>query len=242
MNKKIKLLVPTLCGVLLASNLYVLNVQAASVTNTPKTNVSYRSIMELNQKYKNVGIISYDTIDKLLQYFKNNTTNSSPLDVRNILIQSGMDRALANGVSYTIYELQMETKDFSILLSKPRYGAEILEAEDGTYTLMGLNSKNETLQSYSLYGVLQPKEIKLIKDFIKSGNASDSTKLGKFLISQNIISDSTIANRLALTLFDYKKEVFDKLESFDQNILILESDDANYYNRGSYFRIAFQSR
>lgn len=233
MNKKIKLLAPVLCGAILSSSLALTSVQAKTVQNKANSNVSVNSIIT-SQKYTCCGKISSEAFSALMKYFRN-SSNYSVTDVRNILIQQGMNRSLASNVAYSIYDLQMQTKDFTIGLYRLSYGAEILQAEDGTYTLMVIDSSDEPVENYSFYGLLQSKDITLLRDFFHSDVDHGVNSLTQYLIEKNIVSDSTVANKLAWGLYLDFNEI-DKFAALNENVLVLKSDDGNYY------RIAPQAR
>ncbi|AWI04072.1 hypothetical protein [Clostridium drakei] len=238
MNKKIKLLTPVLCGAILSSSLALTSVQAKVVKNNSNSNISVNSIIT-NQKYTYCGKISYDAIEDLEDYFQSNPSNPSIMDIRNILIQNGINRSLANNISYSIYDLQMETKKtggFTIALGIIQYGAEILQAQDGTYTLMTIDGENEPIENYSFYGILEPKDIALVRDFVKSGNCTSVQILAKYMIEKNIVSDPTVADKFSWNLFNFTPFALDDLVNLNQNLLVLKSDDNNYY------RIALQSK
>ncbi len=212
-----------------------INVQAKSVENTPKTDVTQRSIIAPNQKYTYCGKMNHKAIQDLWKYFKNNSNNYSVMDIRNILIQNGMDRSLANNVSYSIYDLQMETKNFTLGISRVEYGVGILQAENGTYTLIQIDSESEPAQSYSFYGLLDPSDTALIRDHLKSPNYNGVKSTTQYLIDKNIVSDPVVAEKLAWGVYSLGNEI-DGLVALNQNLLVLKSDD------GKYYRIAHKSK
>lgn len=237
MNKKVKLLSSALCGAILASNLATISVQAKDA-GTPKTNgdIHVRMIIPPKQQYTCVGKLSGTAITAVSRYFDSHATNASPTDVRNILIQNGVNRALAGNLAFSICDMQTETKYFSIALPIDKCDAEILQAPDGTYTLMQIESSNEPQQDYTFYGLLERKDLVLIRDFVKSGKSTSVNVLAQFLVDQNIVADSTVASKLAPNLFYYPPGALEMMVDMNQNFLVLQSND------GSYYRIALESK
>ncbi len=232
MNKKIKLLSSTLCGVIVGSGLLLSNVQAATInsqSSDKQSGISVRSIIT-NDTYVPYYTINSKTKQAMFEYLKH-TTSPTATGLRDILVSNGVPRTTANSISNSLYSLGTECTRYTwpevtssdLLVLQPN-------TLQGSFNIARVNSQSPS-SNYSLYAVLTPDDVKVIREFIdsKGGNPPKISELAQCLINNNVTTDYTAATNIssAAAAIDYFG--WDDLD-IGKNLLVLKADSpSNYY-------------
>ncbi|WP_027623989.1 hypothetical protein [Clostridium lundense] len=246
MNKKMKLLSTITCGVILSSNLAFTNVQAATIAkNNIKSEISKRSVIPSNQKFSLFCNFSIDTngpIDQIEKYiYKSGEEGTQPTaeGIRNILINCGVNRNIANSISFSLLELAIKTGDkysqsvfpentLTNLQGNEEERFLILSCGDGTYSLA---RGSQYVKSYSLYGILSTKDLLAIKKYDEEHPVSEVKRpwdwLEEAFINTGVIKDPDMAHKLVNSPLVNISNMYtlEGLINLNENLYILIGDD-----------------
>ncbi|AJA42682.1 hypothetical protein phiCT9441A_70 (endogenous virus) [Clostridium phage phiCT9441A] len=248
MNKRIKFITPILCGVLLSSSfLTVTNVQASTITkNNLELEISKRSIIPFNQKFSPVCGFSDDTngpMEQIEKYIYKSVAEGTPptaQGIRNILVKCGINRNIANSISFSLLDLAIKTGDeysqsvfpetsFHNFRSHEEEKFLILGCGDGTYSLA---VGNPSVKSYSIYGVLSNKDLLAIKKYDEENPVDEADPpwdwLEEALINTGVVKDPAMAHRFVNNSPLYSlsnMHVVQELIDLNENLYILMGDD-----------------
>lgn len=233
MNKKIKLLSSALCGVIVSSGLFLTNVQAATVdshSSDKQNGISVKSIIT-NDTYTPYYTINHNTAQAMFQYLKN-TTSPTTTGLRDVLVSNGIPRTIANNISNSLYSLGTECQRYTTPEVRDGNGLLVLQANtlQGSFNLTRINSTSPS-SNYSIYAVLTPDDVKVIREFIdsKSGNPVKVSELTQNLINNNVTTDLTAATNISTAAVAIDYAGWDDLD-IGKNLLVLKADSpSNYY-------------
>ncbi len=232
MNKKIKFLAPVLCGALLSSSLALTNVHAAPVNKNVKLNISMRSILP-NQKLSTYCTINASAARELDKYVeKNKIDNTVTSDgIRNVLIKNGVNRQIANTVSYTLYSLaaKKETVYSFSELYQFEYGLSFLTTGDGRYSIISnsFNVDDIKSQTYSIYAFLNYEDLADIKSSMDSlicGNRNYAEVLAEDFIKNNIFQEYDVAFNVARAIGRISTPALQELIDSRDPLMIIKNE------------------
>lgn len=226
MNKKIKLLSSTLCGVIVGSGLLLTNVQAATInsqSSDKQSGISVRSIIA-NDVYVPYYTVNRDTYQAIYNYLKN-TTSPTTTGLRDTLVSNGVPKTIANNISNSLYSLGTECQKRPFPESTGGDGLMILQPNtlQGSFNVASQDSRY-TVNSYSTYAVLTPDDVKVIRRYFDSNQPLSPSKLTQYLIDNNVTTDQTAAKNIAnaaLTLDSFSWGDLD----IGKNLLVLKADN-----------------
>ncbi|AZV56815.1 hypothetical protein [Clostridium sp. AWRP] len=104
MNKKLKILSSVICGLALSSGIALTSVQAAPAKINGNNGISIKAIIP-SQKYSYYTTVSDDIKVKIEDYIYKNGDSSTADGIRNILINGGVNKTIANNLSFSLLDL-----------------------------------------------------------------------------------------------------------------------------------------
>ncbi len=221
MNKKIKFLTPTLCGLLLASSLSVINVQAKQCnTDTKiqfKNNIFASAVNENYSRFFTYCTISHEDVTKILNYYKNPQGQElSEFLVNNRIV----DISHANLIGHALNEF----KDKSLKCEDRGNGIKFLKPYDcGNLVRMTIAPNNTSASNYTQYCRISNANSWDILFYMNENKNFTVNQLASHILQIGVSSDATVANKVASLIMQDGTEKFSG--EFNAGVYVLKSDD-----------------
>lgn len=221
MNKKIKLLTPVLCGVLLSSSLVLTRVEAKQC-NTD-TNIQFKNdifasaVNENYSRFYTYCTISHEDIIKILNYYK----NPAGQELSTFLVNNGIvDISHANIIGHALYEFQNK----SLKYADRGNGVKFLKPYDcGNLVRMTIAPNNTYATNYTQYCRISNANSWKILYYMNENKNFSVYQLANYLGEIGVTSDETVANRVASLIIQEGTEKFDG--ALNAGVYVLKSDD-----------------
>ncbi|WML33222.1 hypothetical protein [Clostridium sp. OS1-26] len=214
---------------------------STTTKNNVKSESNIRSIIPVNQKYSVYCELSSKTISNVERYIRKSLQNKETPTadgIRNVLIENGVSRNIANNISYSLSDLSVRTyggSSYHSIFPETWFSESSVE---NAYLILTDGNGNFSLamgqsgfKNYSTYGILSNRDIENLCKTIKNNPMTTSDAFAyaeEVVVKSNITKDRVMARKIGKTIINFvhnPDSAYEELKDLNENLIVLVSDN-----------------